>query len=201
MRRIGITGGIGSGKSVVCRLFRVLGVPVYDSDFRAKWVMAHDTTLRAELLAAFGPETFDEKGQLNRTYLARTAFTDSAQLARLNELVHPHVGRDFETWAEQQQQAGHAYILKEAALLYESGAYRQLDRIITVFAPLAIRQTRVLHRDPHRTADDVLNIVGKQMSEEEKMSRADYIIYNDDAHLLIPQVLTLHQEIVGEKVI
>ncbi|WP_324673718.1 dephospho-CoA kinase [Hymenobacter sp. GOD-10R] len=197
MRRIGITGGIGSGKSVVCRLFRVLGVPVYDSDFRAKWVMAHDVALRAELIAAFGTETFDAAGQLNRTYLARTAFADPAQLARLNRLVHPHVGRDFEQWADEQQQAGHAYVLKEAALLYESGAYRQLDRIITVFAPLAIRQARVLHRDPHRTADDILAIVGKQMSEEEKLSRADYIIYNDDEHLLIPQVVALHAEVVA----
>lgn len=196
MKRIGITGGIGSGKSVVCRLFQVLRVPVYDSDFRAKWVMAHDLALRAELIAAFGAETFDEAGQLNRTYLARTAFTDPAQLARLNALVHPHVGRDFEEWATQQQEAGNAYVLKEAALLYESGAYRQLDRIITVYAPLAIRQARVLRRDPHRTADDVLNIIGKQMSEEEKMSRADYIIHNDDAHLLIPQVLALHGEMV-----
>jgi dephospho-CoA kinase len=196
MRRIGITGGIGSGKSVVCRLFRVLGVPVYDSDAQAKWVMAHDVALRAELVAAFGPETFDTAGQLNRTYLARTAFNNPTQLARLNQLVHPHVGRDFEQWADEKQQAGHAYVLKEAALLYESGAYRQLDRIITVFAPLPIRQARVLRRDPHRTADDILNIVGKQMSEEEKLSRADYIIYNDDAHLLIPQVLALHIEVV-----
>ncbi|GGF02234.1 dephospho-CoA kinase [Hymenobacter cavernae] len=197
MIRVGITGGIGSGKSVVCRLFRVLGVPVYDSDLRAKWVMAHDLALRAELLTAFGPETFDEAGQLNRTYLARTAFSDPAQLARLNALVHPHVGRDFENWAEEQRQAGHAYILKEAALLYESGAYQQLNRIITVFAPLALRQARVLRRDPHRTADDILNIIGKQMSEEEKMSRADYVIYNDDEHLLIPQVLALHGEMVN----
>ncbi|WP_086596868.1 dephospho-CoA kinase [Hymenobacter crusticola] len=192
MMRVGITGGIGSGKSVVCRLFQVLGVPVYDSDFRAKWLMAHDVALRSELVAAFGAETFDAAGQLNRTYLARTAFNDPAQLTRLNQLVHPYVGRDFEQWAAERQQAGHAYVLKEAALLYESGAYRQLDRIITVFAPLPLRQARVLRRDPHRTADDILTIVGKQLSEEEKLSRADYIIYNDDTQLLIPQVLALH---------
>jgi dephospho-CoA kinase len=197
MIRVGITGGIGSGKSVVCRLFKVLGVPVYDSDFRAKWVMANNLALRAELVAAFGAETFDEAGQLNRVYLARTAFNDPTQLARLNALVHPHVGRDFEQWAEEQQRADHPCVLKEAALLYESGAYKQLDRIITVFAPLPIRQARVLRRDPHRTANDILTIVGKQMSEEEKMSRADYVIHNDDAHLLIPQVLRLHGEMVS----
>jgi dephospho-CoA kinase len=191
MLRIGITGGIGSGKSVVCRLFQLLGAPVYDSDYRAKWIMAHDESLRAELLAAFGAQTFTAAGQLDRAYLARIAFTDPAQLSRLNALVHPHVGRDFETWASAQQQAGRPYLLKEAALLYESGAYRQLDRIITVFAPQAVRQTRVLRRDPHRTAADILAIVDKQLSEEEKMQRADYIIYNDDQQLLLPQVLVL----------
>jgi dephospho-CoA kinase len=194
MLRIGITGGIGSGKSVVCRLFQLLGAPVYDSDYRAKWIMAHDESLRAELLAAFGAQTFTATGQLDRAYLARIAFTDPAQLSRLNALVHPHVGRDFETWASAQQQTGRPYLLKEAALLYESGAYRQLDRIITVFAPQAVRQTRVLRRDPHRTAADILAIVDKQLSEEEKMQRADYIIYNDDQQLLLPQVLALDEQ-------
>ncbi|UOR04783.1 dephospho-CoA kinase [Hymenobacter aerilatus] len=196
MKKIGITGGIGSGKSVVCRLFEVLGVPVYDSDARAKWVMAHDPALRAELQAAFGAATFDATGQLDRPYLARLAFHDPTQLARLNALVHPHVGRDFAEWTARQAQDGHAYVLKEAALLYESGAYRQLDRIITVFAPQPIREARVLRRDPHRTAQDVQAIISKQLSEEEKLQRADFVIYNDDQHLLIPQVLEVNSEVV-----
>ncbi|UOQ68534.1 dephospho-CoA kinase [Hymenobacter volaticus] len=192
MRRIGITGGIGSGKSIVCRLFQVLGAPVYDSDARAKWLMGHDALLRDELTAAFGPATFDATGQLDRVYLARVAFADSAQLARLNALVHPAVGRDFEAWANARRAEGHGYLLKEAALLYESGAYQQLDQIITVFAPQPVRQARVLRRDPHRTLDDVLAIIGKQMSEEEKVQRAQHVVYNDDEQLLIPQVLALH---------
>ncbi len=194
MLSIGITGGIGSGKSVVCRLFLVLGVPVYDSDFRAKWVMANDAALRDELIAAFGPETFDAAGQLNRAHLSRVAFADATELARLNALVHPAVGRDFATWSAARAAEGHRYILKEAALLFESGAYRQLDQIITVFAPLPVRQVRVLRRDPHRTPDDILAIIGKQLSEEEKMQRADHIVYNDDQHLLIPQALQLHAQ-------
>ncbi|MBC6700310.1 dephospho-CoA kinase [Hymenobacter puniceus] len=197
MRRIGITGGIGSGKSVVCKLFQVLGVPVYDSDSRAKAVMVSDGQLRDELVAAFGPETFDATGQLNRPHLSRLAFTDATQLARLNALVHPAVGRDFTHWSAARAQEGHRYILKEAALLYESGAYRGLDQIITVFAPLPVRQARVLRRDPHRTPDDILAIIGKQLSEEEKMQRADHIVYNDDQHLLIPQVLELHWQFNG----
>ncbi|TGE26558.1 dephospho-CoA kinase [Hymenobacter metallicola] len=194
MLRIGITGGIGSGKSVACRLFAVLGVPVYDADSRAKWVMANDVVLREALQEAFGAETFAADGQLNRTYLAQVAFNNPEQLARLNGLVHPRVGHDFEQWAQAQQAAGVPYILKEAALLYESGSYQQLDKIITVFAPQAVRQARVLRRDPHRTPDDILAIIGKQMSEEEKLSRADYVLRNDDEHLLIPQVLELDRE-------
>jgi dephospho-CoA kinase len=191
MLRIGITGGIGSGKSVVARLFAALGVPVYDSDSRAKWVMAHDAVLREQLQAAFGAETYDAAGQLNRPYLAQVAFNDATQLARLNTLVHPRVGEDFATWTAAQAAAGYPYILKEAALLYESGAYRSLDSIITVFAPPEVRTARVLCRDAHRSAAEVQAIMGKQLSEEEKLQRADYVVYNDDSQLVLPQVLTL----------
>jgi dephospho-CoA kinase len=195
MLKVGITGGIGSGKTVVCRLFALLGVPVYDADTRAKWVMRNDPVLRAELVAAFGEEAYLPSGEQNRVYLAREVFNAPARLAQLNAIVHPRVGLDSEQWMAQQQHAGHAYVLKEAALLYESGSYKQLDRIITVYAPQQLRQQRVLHRDPHRTPDDVLNIIGKQLSEEEKLQRADYVLYNDVQQPLLPQVLRLHEEL------
>jgi dephospho-CoA kinase len=191
MLRIGITGGIGSGKSVVARVFAALGVPVYDSDSRAKHVMAHDLVLRAQLQDAFGTEAYDAGGQLNRPYLARVAFNDAAQLARLNALVHPRVGEDFATWSAAQATAGQPYSLKEAALLYESGAYKGLDAIITVFAPPEVRAARVLRRDSHRSAADVQAIMGKQLSEDEKLARAEYVVYNDDSQLVLPQVLAL----------
>ncbi|MBO2008519.1 dephospho-CoA kinase [Hymenobacter negativus] len=192
MLRIGITGGIGSGKSIASRLFHALGTPIYDADTRARWVMENDPELRQQLAAAFGPNTYDENGRINRPMLAGTVFNTPALLAQLNGLVHPQVGLDFERWAAAQQQAGFRYVLKEAALLFEAGSYKQLDRIITVFAPLAVRATRVLRRDPHRSAADVKSIMAKQLSEEEKMQRADYILTNDDVHPLLPQVLTLH---------
>ena len=154
--------------------------------------MEHDGGLRNELLTTFGPETFDVAGQLDRVYLARVVFADPTQLGRLNALVHPAVGRDFEAWSLARQAEGHGYLLKEAALLYESGAYRQLDQVITVFAPQAMRQARILRRDPHRTPGDVQAIIGRQMSEEEKVQRAQHVVYNDDVRLLIPQVLALH---------
>lgn len=192
MLRIGITGGIGSGKSIASRLFHVLGVPIYDADSRARWLMEHDAALRQQLTDAFGPDTYDAAGRLNRPALAGTVFGDPALLARLNALVHPHVGTDFEHWAAEQHRAGHAYVLKEAALLFEAGSYQQLDRIITVFAPLPVRAVRVLRRDPHRTPADVAAIMAKQLSEEEKMQRADYVLTNDDVQPLLPQVLALH---------
>ncbi len=192
MLRIGITGGIGSGKSIVSRLFQALGVPVYDADSRARWLMENDADLRQQLISAFGPDTYDSAGRLNRPVLAGTVFRSPDLLAQLNALVHPHVGTDFEQWAAARQQAGSAYVLKEAALLFEAGSYKQLDRIITVFAPLVVRQARVLRRDPHRSAADVQAIMAKQLSEEEKMQRADYVLANDDAQPLLPQVLALH---------
>lgn len=191
MLRIGITGGIGSGKSVVARVFAALGVPVYDSDSRAKHVMANDLVLRAQLQEAFGADAYDATGQLNRPYLARVAFNDAAQLARLNALVHPRVGEDFAGWSAAQAAAGQPYTLKEAALLYESGAYKGLDAIITVFAPAEVRAARVLRRDAHRSAIDVQAIMAKQLSEDEKLARAEHVVYNDDSQLVLPQVLAL----------
>jgi dephospho-CoA kinase len=153
--------------------------------------MAHDQTLREQLVAAFGPETYTAEGMLNRVHLAQRVFKDAVQVAQLNGLVHPRVGQDFEAWVAAQKAAGQPYILKEAALLYESGAYRQLDRIITVFAPPEVRATRVLSRDPHRTPADVQAIMGQQLSDDEKLQRADYVVYNDDSQLVLPQVLAL----------
>ena len=192
MLRIGITGGIGSGKSIASRLFHALGVPVYDADTRARWLMENDEALRQQLTTAFGPTTYDATGRLNRSILAGTVFNNPERLAQLNALVHPHVGTDFAHWAAIQEQTGHTYVLKEAALLFETGSHKQLDRIITVFAPLPVRLARVLRRDPHRTPADVQAIVAKQLSEDEKMQRADYVLTNDDVRPLLPQVLALH---------
>ena len=190
MLKIGITGGIGTGKSMVCRIFELLQIPVYDSDLRAKHVMAHNEVLKQELIQAFGPETFNEQG-LNRVYLGSLVFPDPEKLALLNRLVHPHVKQDFIDWAAAQNAP---YVLKEAALMFETEAWRQVDQMITVFAPLEVRLERLQKRDTHRTKADILHIIGKQLPEEEKVKRADHVIYNDDSQLVIPQVLKLHEE-------
>ncbi len=196
MLKIGITGGIGAGKSIVCRLFSLLGIPVYDADSRAKWVMNNDKALQQELTEAFGSETYTLAGELNRTYLGKVAFHDPEKLKLLNSLVHPHVAQDFADWATKNQQA--PYLIKEAALMYESESWRQMDEIITVFAPMEVRIKRILKRDPHRTPQDVEAIIAKQLKEEEKMSRAQHIIYNDDKQPLIPQVLQLHNSFLSK---
>lgn len=197
MLRIGITGGIGAGKSTVSRVFHALGVPVYDSDSRARWVMEHDAALRTQLQDTFGAEVYDNSGLLNRPLLAQLVFGNPERLAQLNSLVHPRVGLDFSQWAAAQAQAGHPYVLKEAALLFESGAYRQLDQVVVVVAPLATRLARLLRRDPHRSPAEVQAIIEKQLSDEDKIGRAHHVLHNDDQHPVLPQVLALHQLFEG----
>jgi dephospho-CoA kinase len=195
MLKIGITGGIGVGKTIVCRVFQVLGIPVYDADTRAKWLMQNDLALKKELRDAFGEETYTPEGYLNRSYLAAIVFNNPERLSRLNALVHPHVGTDFDNWAAAH--AGAPYVIKEAALMFESESWRQMDEIIVVSAPLKVRLKRLLKRDAHRTEADIKAIIGKQLSEEEKIARANHVVYNDDKQLLIPQVLALHQKFLS----
>jgi dephospho-CoA kinase len=194
MLKVGITGGIGTGKSIVCRLFGFMGIPVYDSDLRAKQVMATNAELRQELIQAFGEKTFTPEG-LNRTWLASQVFPDAAKLAVLNALVHPHVKQDFIDWSAAQQNV--SYVIKEAALMYETEAHKQVEKMIVVSAPLELRLQRLALRDKHRTQADLERIIAKQLPEEEKTRRADYIIYNDDTQLVIPQVIQLHTQLIA----
>lgn len=190
--QIGITGGIGSGKSLVCRIFQQLGAPVYDADSHAKGLMTTDGILVSQIKKEFGDLSYRPDGALNREWLAAHVFSDSAKLEKLNSLVHPRVAADYDEWLQAHR--NEPYVLKEAALLYESGSYRLLDKVVVVSAPEDIRKKRVLKRDVHRTVEQFNGIVEKQLPEDEKLKRADYIIVNDDATLLIPQVLKLHEE-------
>ncbi|RAW03301.1 dephospho-CoA kinase [Pseudochryseolinea flava] len=188
--QIGITGGIGSGKSLVCKIFRVLGVPTYDADSRAKDLMTTDGILVSAIKKEFGELSYDQHGALNRQYLADRVFNRKEELAKLNSLVHPRVGIDYTRWSEAQK---FPYVLKEAALLFESSAYKSLDKIIVVSAPNEIRMARVLGRDKHRTAEQIASIMRNQMPEDDKLARADFVITNDETHPVIPQVLDLHR--------
>jgi dephospho-CoA kinase len=188
--QVGITGGIGSGKSLVSKIFRLLRVPVYDADSHAKNLMTTDGILISQIKKEFGDLSYQSDGSLNRTYLSTRVFNDDKKLALLNSLVHPRVGIDYAAWVKAN--AASPYVLKEAALLYETGSYRSLDKIIVVSAPEEIRISRVQKRDQHRTVEQIKAIVEKQMPDVQKMERADYIVVNDETQLVIPQVLELH---------
>lgn len=192
--QIGITGGIGSGKSLACRIFNLLGVPVYDADSRAKSLMTTDGILVSQIKKEFGTLSFGEDGSVNREFLAKHVFNDELKLKTLNNLVHPRVAEDFTRWTQQQRSS---YILKEAALLFETGSYRALDKIIVVSAPENLRIARVLQRDKHRSEQQVKDIIRNQLKEEEKLKLADYTLINDESNLLIPQVLNLHKKFLS----
>jgi dephospho-CoA kinase len=193
--QVGITGGIGSGKSLVCKIFQTLGAPVYDADSHAKELMTTDGILMSGIKKEFGDLSYHGDGSLDRVYLAKNVFHDETKLQRLNALVHPRVAADYEQWVMKHD--AFRYVIKEAALLFESGSYKLLDRIIVVHAPVELRINRVLKRDTHRTVEQIKAIVEKQMPDDEKLNRADDIVVNDESALLIPQVLKLHNEFIG----
>ncbi|MGK7391196.1 MAG: dephospho-CoA kinase [Candidatus Cyclobacteriaceae bacterium M2_1C_046] len=193
--KIGVTGGIGSGKSLVCRIFSKLGVPVYYADDRAKWLMANDADLKSKIIAAFGSKSYNPDSTLNRSYLSKKAFNDPEQLKKLNNIVHPAVGQDFKNFSEANQDK--KYIIKEAALIFESGAYKNLDFTINIYASERARVERVLKRDPQRDSNEIKAIIDKQLKDEERSQLSDFEIKNDGEHLIIPQVLDLHHKFLS----
>lgn len=191
--KIGITGGIGSGKTTVCKIFEALDIPVYYADERAKWLMVNDSELIQGVKKEFGEAAYDPAGNLNRQYLSNIVFDNPDKLAKLNALVHPAVARDSSAW--NQAQTGVTYTLREAALIYEAGIDKQLDFVIVVTAPLETRIQRVVDRD-QTTRAAVEARIARQMPEAEKVQRADFVIYNDGERALIPQVLAIHEELL-----
>jgi len=192
MLKIGITGGIGVGKSTVSQLFKTLGVPVYNSDERAKWLMNHDHDLKVKIKKLLGDNAYKNNEEVNREVIATKVFNDEALLNQLNELVHPAVKKDYLDWSTSI--LNNKYSLKESALLFETGMYKELDKNILVVAPLHLRIGRVMKRDGI-SQELVEQRIKNQLPEEEKIPLADFIIYNDESTSLIEQVLTIHQEI------
>ncbi len=192
MLRIGLTGGIGTGKTTVANIFKVLGIPVFDADTMAKQLMENDLQLREQLIAQFGQNTFLD-GKLNRAYLASIVFKDPYQLALLNAMVHPLSLKAAEDWMKLQNAP---YVIKEAALIFKAGAGAGLDLIIGVTAPTALRIQRVMQRDGI-SREAVLERMDKQIDESIKMRLCDFVIQNDNQHLITTQVLDLHKRFIG----
>lgn len=188
MLKIGITGGIGSGKTIISRIFNVLGIPVFNADTAAKKLMKDHPELVKAITGAFGEEAYQQDGTLNRSFLSGRVFNDETELKKLNGLVHPVVIQAAEDWSAAQQAP---YTLKEAALLFESGSYKNNDYNILVTAPVELRIRRVMQRDG-LTRQQVTARMERQLDDAEKSAMADYIIINDGSSAVIPQVLQLH---------
>jgi dephospho-CoA kinase len=192
MLKIGLTGNMGSGKTTVSKVFEILGVPVFYADDEAKKIMVTDPLLMSGIKSAFGDQAYFEDGVLNRKYISGIVFNDEAKLNELNALVHPAVFRAFDTWVANIKDV--PYIVKEAALLFESDSYKLCDYTVMVQAPLEDRIKRVMQRDGLSRAE-VESRNARQFSEEQKTALADYVIKNDNVQLVIPQVLELHKVI------
>lgn len=188
MLTIGLTGGIGSGKSTVAKIFEVLGIPVFNADMEAKKLMEENLDIRAAVQAEFGQETYAE-GKLNRAMLSAQVFSNPYLLDKLNAIVHPITIAFAATWANRQTSP---YVIKEAAIIFESGSGANLQYVVGVYAPSALRIHRVMQRDQY-TREQVIERMNRQIDEDLKMKLCDYVLFNDEQQLLTPQVLQLHR--------
>lgn len=191
MKLIGITGGIGSGKSTIAKVFMSIGYPVYNSDTRAKELINSNEELINSIKLSFGDDLYNSQG-LDRKKMASIVFNNPEKLELLNSIIHPAVGKDFEKWIDLQNTS---FILKEAAILFETGIYKSLHKIILVSAPQETRIERVIKRD-NTNREEVLSRMNNQWSEEKKTELADYVIDNSGNKLVIPQVLEIIKQIL-----
>jgi len=191
MIKVGITGGIGSGKSTVCKVFRIMGVPVFEADIIAKQLMNNDPTLRKQLIHLFGASVYQSDQTIDRKYLAGIVFSNPSLLSKLNEAVHPAVRKSFDEWYLNQQSA---YVLHEAAILFESGFYKMMDKTITVATDETERIDRVVKRD-HITVEMVRQRIKNQWNDEQRIKLADFVIGNNDNELIIPQIIEIDKKI------
>ena len=194
MIRIGLTGGIGSGKTTVARILEQLGVPVYCADLRGGWLSDNDPEVILKIKALFGEQAYFREGKLNRKYLSEKVFRDKHLLERLNRIVHPAVQNDFRQWIGKQGNV--PYAVMETAILFESGFDSEVDKVVVVTAPEELRLARTVRRDGS-DAQAVRARMDAQMHDEQRVARADYLLHADDRELLIPQVLELHRNLTA----
>jgi dephospho-CoA kinase len=188
MIKVGLTGNIGSGKTLIAQIFSTMGVPVFHADLEAK-KQFDDENVRASIRAVFGPGVFSSSGEVLRTVLAEIVFNDPLLLDELNHIIHPGVRRDYQEWCLQH--AGIVYTLYEAAILFESGHYREMDKVICVTAPRDLRIRRVMERD-HISLQEVERRMANQWDEDRKIALADFVIRNDESIAVITKVLKIH---------
>lgn len=190
--RVGLTGGLGSGKSTVAQIFEVLGTPVYYADIAAKRLMNEDPDVKPAITNAFGKKAY-VNDMLDRKYISSLVFSDPAKLELLNSIVHPATKKDSDLWMQQQTTP---YAIHEAALIFEAKVAERLDKVIGVSSPLELRLKRAMQRDKV-DRDEILKRMNQQLDEDLKMSKCDFILINDEEQLLIPQVLDLHEKLIA----
>ena len=190
---LGLTGGIGTGKSVVAKIFQALGIPVFNSDLQARTILEDDDKVREEIIALLGQNAYKEN-MPDRPYIAAKIFADEGLRAALNRIVHPAVGIRFENWIKKNSKS--PYLLKEAAILFETGIYKSLDKTLLVRAPKDVRVDRIMDRDG-LDREKIEERMNAQWPEEKKSALADYIISNDGSEALIPQVLEIHRGLLA----
>jgi dephospho-CoA kinase len=191
MIKVGITGGIGSGKSTVCKVFRIMGIPVFEADKIAKELMNNDPLLRNQLIHLFGSSVYLPDQTIDRKYLAGIVFNNAPLLSKLNEAVHPAVRKSFDEWCLNQQSD---YVLHEAAILFESGFYKMMDKTITVVTDENERIERVMIRD-HITVEMIRQRIKNQWNDEQRIKLADFVIGNNDNELIIPQIIEIDKKL------
>ncbi|NOU58951.1 dephospho-CoA kinase [Marinifilum caeruleilacunae] len=192
MIKIGLTGGIGTGKSIVAEVFKLIKIPVYVSDLEAKRLMVESDEIRSRLISRFGKEVYHENGALNRKFLADIIFNEPGALQDVNGIVHPVVRSDFQNWSERQQAP---YVIQESAILFDTGLYKNFDKIICVTANEELRIQRVMDRDGvDRNA--VMERMKNQLDEKIKIKKADYVIHNN-TDLILPQIIRIHEQILA----
>lgn len=190
MLKIGITGGIGSGKSVVSKLLNMFNIPVYISDIEAKRLILSDSIIRRDLVDLLGEKVYYPNGDLNKERLATYLFASPQQADQVNAIIHPQVKTDFQCWANQQSAFSRSMVGLESAILFEAGFDVEVDVCVMVYAPLELRLKRAMDRDSV-SRNLIMDRINAQMSDELKKDRSDYVIYNDNERALIPQVLEL----------
>ena len=192
MKKIGLTGGIGSGKTTVSKIFNILGVPVFNADVEAK-KLYNSKEVKEEIVKVFGVDYVDEKHQVNLNKLTQLVFENDSKLQLLNSIIHPKLALKFDSWCQKMEH--HKYIIKEAAVMIESGAYKQCDELILVTSPIDLRIKRVMKRN-NTSEVDVKKRMTKQLSDEEKLPFINYLLRNDEEKLLTPQIMNLHLKLL-----
>lgn len=192
MLKVAVTGGIGSGKSIVCKVFRNLGIPIFNADSVAKELMNNNMEIRRQFIEWFGQDIYQENGDIHRKKLAEIIFNDNIALQKVNETIHPAVFNEFIQWAKVQTSP---YVMQEAAIIFENGHTDRFDKIITVTAPVEVKISRCMKRDKV-SRELVEDRMKNQLPDEYKINRSDFVIVNDDSKMILPQILNIHNTLI-----